>query len=520
MIEDAELLRQFAEEKAEAAFAELVRRRIGMVYAVARRHTRDAQQAEEVTQSVFCDLARKAGRLAGRPVLLGWLYRSAQFAASDVRRAERRRETYAEEIAFMQRIARECPEPDWDQIRPILDDLLNGMSDTDRDAILLRFYEGRAFGEIAAALRLTENAARMRVERALQKMNRALARRGVTSTAGALGLALGHAAGAVPPAALAAKVTGAALWGASTGAFVSGALLGFLMNKFTVGLGAVVAFALLAVTFGQVRTATRVRAEIAQQRNERDLLRAAVMRTEQGVGDRRPKRLVAGEGSPVLEAMPEMFLAESDLAQLDNTYAGLFRRLRLPEEKVEWLRRLLIRRESGERAANRFAREHGARDLSIAEYQELYAIWNQPVTAQIEALLGEKDYAYFKSYTQNLAHRRHFDKAAELLAPTREPLRDEQIDQLVAWTAEVVEQRYATAGFEKRPKIPDEVMARATAILSPLQLEKVDVVKKSEDAVLRLLAMNRAAAEQGLLNLDQDSAKHYPSRDAKVTGRP
>src|SRR5687767_10440566 len=94
MIEDAELLRRYAEEKSETAFAELVRRRIGLVYSVALRRTRgDAAAAADATQQVFVDLARKAVVLCRRPVLAGWLYRSAQFAAADVMRAERRRQS-------------------------------------------------------------------------------------------------------------------------------------------------------------------------------------------------------------------------------------------------------------------------------------------------------------------------------------------------------------------------------------------------------------------------------------------
>ena len=92
MIEDSELLRRYAEDRSEAAFAELVKRRVGLVYSVAVRQCGgDAHLAEDVTQRVFSDLARKAAELAARPVLSGWLYRSAQFAASDVVRSERRR---------------------------------------------------------------------------------------------------------------------------------------------------------------------------------------------------------------------------------------------------------------------------------------------------------------------------------------------------------------------------------------------------------------------------------------------
>ncbi len=102
MMEDAELLRRYAEEHSETAFAELVRRRVDLVYSVARRQCGgDGHLAEEVTQRVFVDLARKAKALAGRTVISGWLYRSAQFAASDAVRSERRRRAREQEDFLM-----------------------------------------------------------------------------------------------------------------------------------------------------------------------------------------------------------------------------------------------------------------------------------------------------------------------------------------------------------------------------------------------------------------------------------
>ena len=106
MIEDSELLRRYAEERSEGAFAELVKRRVGLVYSVAVRQCGgDVHLAEDVTQKVFADLARKAAELVARPVLSGWLYRSAQFAASDVVRSERRRRAREEETHIMNDIS-------------------------------------------------------------------------------------------------------------------------------------------------------------------------------------------------------------------------------------------------------------------------------------------------------------------------------------------------------------------------------------------------------------------------------
>src|SRR6185295_2966833 len=101
-LEDAELLRRYAAEKLEAAFAELVRRHLTPVYAYALRQVGgDAHLAEDVTQVVFATLARKAGTLAERHVLGGWLCRTTHFAARDVVRAERRRRAREQEAQTM-----------------------------------------------------------------------------------------------------------------------------------------------------------------------------------------------------------------------------------------------------------------------------------------------------------------------------------------------------------------------------------------------------------------------------------
>lgn len=261
MIEDNELLRRFAEEKSDAAFAELVGRRIGLVYSVARRHTRDPRGAEDVTQQVFTALARKAGELSRRPALVGWLYRSAQFAATDAVRRESRRLGREQEAYTMQQLEEIAPDPNWEKLRPVLDDVLNDLDERDRDAVLLRFFDGRAFATIGAQLRLSENAARMRVERALEKLRSKLASRGVTSTTGALAVALANQVGAAAPTGLASTVAGGALAaaGAVVGASGTGILTFMGTIKTTVGIAAVAA---AAVGFGLYEARQKAEAEV------------------------------------------------------------------------------------------------------------------------------------------------------------------------------------------------------------------------------------------------------------------
>ncbi len=198
---DSELLQRFVRDGSEDAFTELLRRHVDLVFSAALRQVRlDAQAAEDVTQTVFTDLARKARQLTQHPTLTGWLYTSTRLAATQHRRTDSRR--LAREIAAhtMSRfLASDAPEPDWNQLRGVLDEAMHDLNDADREAVLLRFFEKRPLAEIGVRLGLSENTARMRVERALDKLHAALAKRGITSTAAALSLALSvHAVSAAP----------------------------------------------------------------------------------------------------------------------------------------------------------------------------------------------------------------------------------------------------------------------------------------------------------------------------------
>ena len=135
------------------------------------------------------------------------------------------------------------PAAEWDRLRPVIDDALRALGERDREAVLLRFFEGRAFADVGARLQLTADAARMRVDRALERMRLVLARRGVTSTTSALSLALASQAGAAVPAGVTAMVTSSALAGAAMGAVTTTFTL---MSTMKTGLAAV-ALALSAV---------------------------------------------------------------------------------------------------------------------------------------------------------------------------------------------------------------------------------------------------------------------------------
>jgi RNA polymerase sigma factor (sigma-70 family) len=294
MIEDTELLRRYAEEKSEQSFAELVQRRIGLVYSVALRQTRgDAHRARDATQIVFADLARKAASLARRPVLAGWLYRSAQFAATNLIRVEQRRTAREQELHAMEETLMPAHSaPEWEHLRPMLDQVLGELGECDRDAVLLRFFDGRPFGEIGAQLRLSENAARMRVQRALDKLHALLARRGVSSTTAALGTVLAGQASAAAPAGLAASVTTIAVAGSAGAGVAGGAWATFMsMTKLQFGIGSALLAAGATGLVVQMRDNAALRAEIAQLR--RGNLALADLRAENARLARATAELVA-----------------------------------------------------------------------------------------------------------------------------------------------------------------------------------------------------------------------------------
>jgi RNA polymerase sigma factor (sigma-70 family) len=207
---DQELLQDYAEDLSEAAFAELVRRHVDFVYSAALRMARDAHLAEDVTQDVFVALAQNARKLTGRPVLSGWLHRTAQNLAANAVRSDVRRRVREQEAATMKELLSSTPDVSWEQIAPQLDAALGELSDPDRDALLLRYFERKSAREMAHILGLSDGAAQKRVNRAVERLRENFSKRNVGI--GASGLAVGISDNAVQaaPVGLAATITAAA----------------------------------------------------------------------------------------------------------------------------------------------------------------------------------------------------------------------------------------------------------------------------------------------------------------------
>ena len=178
---DMELLRQYVLQNSEDAFAALVARHVNLVFSAALRKTGSTAAAEEITQAVFIILARKAGRLGAGTVLSGWLYHTARLTTASYLRTQIRR-AHREQEAYMQSLTDEPVTKAWQEIEPLLEDGMGRLGEKDRNAIVLRFFDGKSFQEIGAAVGSSENAAKKRVAHALEKLRKFFTKRGVHST--------------------------------------------------------------------------------------------------------------------------------------------------------------------------------------------------------------------------------------------------------------------------------------------------------------------------------------------------
>src|ERR1017187_1547864 len=211
---DLQLLARYARQHAEDAFAEIVRRYLNLVFSAALRQVRSPQLAEEVAQSVFIDLARQASRLLSDTILPAWLYQVTRRTAIDVLRREVRRQH--REQAASELNAMNAGTSDWTDVQPLLDEAMHALNDTDRTAILLRYFENKSFVEVGQALGATEDAARKRVSRAIDQLRGCFAKRGVRVAAGGLAAVISANAVQAAPVGLTAAIASAAVLAGTT----------------------------------------------------------------------------------------------------------------------------------------------------------------------------------------------------------------------------------------------------------------------------------------------------------------
>jgi RNA polymerase sigma factor (sigma-70 family) len=215
MTSDLDLLQQFAWENSQDAFTEIVRRHLNLVYSAALRQARSPQLAEEIAQSVFADLARNAGKLSnstgGPPVLTAWLYTVTRRTAIDVIRKESRRQLREQIAIEIIGISMKANTSDWTQIEPFLDQAMDSLDETDRSAILLRYFENKNLREVGETLGTNDDAAQKRVSRALERLREFFSKRKITIGASGLAVLISTNAVQSAPIGLAATISAAAV---------------------------------------------------------------------------------------------------------------------------------------------------------------------------------------------------------------------------------------------------------------------------------------------------------------------
>jgi len=494
MPDDSQLLRRYVHEKADAAFAELVHRHVDLVYSAALRELNgDAHRAHDVTQVVFTTLARKAASLVDHPVLIGWLYTTTHFAAEKTIRTEQRRRAREREAHAMHELLSSDGEAiDWTRTRPVLDAAMRELGERDREAGLLRFFARRPFADIGAALSLSEDAARMRVERALDKLHGLLAKRGVKSTAAALATTLAAHAVTSAPAGIAGIVTTAAL---GQGGATSATLIAFMSTtKFAAAVSVVLVLAALGIAVRERAFAAETTADAATLRSEVVAQRAAVQRLAhqsetldadvanlQSAMDRaraaaanalRATKTLAGSGGPgadsqdpvaagtaFLTAHPEVrqALVDRSRARVDARFRTLYGQLNLTPEQIERFRSLLIEGEglSMGNAESSMILLPGT-DMARTEMDQ-----------GVHALLGDDGYRAYRDTLQLSGLQSTTTQLAAALAFSDTPLTPTQAQQL-------------TQMLQANRKW-DVFYAQAQSVLSAPQLEALRGMHVEED---------------------------------------
>ncbi len=264
---DGALLRRYAEHLSDEAFAALVARHVNLVYSVALRSVGNSHQAEEVTQAVFIILAKKARQLRHDKALSSWLFQTTRLTANNFLRSETRRHRREQEAYMQSTLNQPGSDHAWPQIADLLDTAVAALREKDRRAIVLRFYEGRNLREIGAVLGASEEGAKKRVARALEKLQSFFSKHGVHSTTALIAGAISANSVHPAPSALAISVTAAATAkcaaaSASTLILVKGALKLMTWTKIKT------AFITGAVLLLAAGAATIVITETQKQRHE------------------------------------------------------------------------------------------------------------------------------------------------------------------------------------------------------------------------------------------------------------
>jgi RNA polymerase sigma factor (sigma-70 family) len=440
MTDDAELLCRYAADQSEAAFTELTRRHVDLVHSAALRLMNgDLHAAQDVTQQVFTEVARQAKRLARHPALVGWLYTTTRQMALRMNRTEQRRQARELEATMMNQLLHDdSPPVDWNRLRPVIEDAMHELDDQDRHAVLLRYFQNKSHQEVGAVLNLTEGAARMRVDRALDKLRGKLARHGITTTAAALAAVMTANAVQAAPAGLAATISAAAIAGiavqASTLIAATKTIAMTTLQKTIVAaaLTAAVGTGIYVVhqeaqLRSQIRTleqqSSPLTAQIDQLQQERQQatdqlaalreenarlksgsnstellkLRGQVGMLRQQVAANAEKSSQPASGLDKIMSDPAMkeYLRKAQKEKLRSMYADLFKELKLTPEQTDQFLQIMgdMASKSMEQTATPGTPNQSANDALAGLGIQLYT------------LLGDQGMARFKEYSDEIPAR-------------------------------------------------------------------------------------------------------------------
>ncbi|MGI4790879.1 MAG: RNA polymerase sigma factor [Janthinobacterium lividum] len=279
---DWQLLRKFTDQDSQTAFTELSQRYTNLVYRVCLRELEDAALAEDASQAVFLILARKAKTLTPicqEATLSSWLFQTALLTSKNVRRQEQRRQVREQEAATMQAGQVNEP-PGWVDVEPLLNEAIRALPFGQRTLILERFFQERPLAEIGAGQGISEDAARMRVNRALDRLRRFFAARNVTLSATALAAILpqavrpapAHAVEAIQRLSLAPSPSAA---NTSSQIIAQGAIHTMNLKRLRLQMGAAALVAVFVLgTAGAIQVTAQMKARVVLAEQQQDQTRA------------------------------------------------------------------------------------------------------------------------------------------------------------------------------------------------------------------------------------------------------
>jgi RNA polymerase sigma factor (sigma-70 family) len=515
---DSDLLQKYAHENCEEAFASLISRHLNMVYTAALRQIRSHQLAEEIAQSVFIDLSRNAKKLRPDSLLSAWLYQITRRTAVDVLRRESRRQ--AREQLAVQLADMNAAESEWAGIEPLLDEAMESLSQHDREALLLRFFENKTLREVGATFGTSEDAAQKRVSRAVEQLRHFFTKRGAAVSGIGLGALLSANAVQAAPVALAATISSAAALSAAAISPASLAVKTIIMTTSqkiiiaTVAAVAVSAGVYQAVLIQDLnKQVTQLKqeqkpllAQVEQLRTERDEATAQLSSAQKQIetahkeaaavpklrGDvsrltALSKTMAAGgtNNDKLMKMMNDpnfkKAMTQNMMGGIATLYASLLKEMKLTKDEEKKFIDLL----GADMGKNM---EMGMKVLNGGDKKELVAARaadQKQLNEDLKGLLGEERFAQYQQFGEARPYHAIVDgfqkDLAEENAMTKE--QSDQMFQIVFAESKAVQpavkddpesirsNELIERQLERKRKASENILAKAATVLNPAQLK-------------------------------------------------